>query len=163
MILPKLPDLQDVYDNRGKILGFALAFAVALCVRRGEKIALLESHPIVDEHTVTRIVQGPTRTEYRTIEKPGGERIVERIKYVESRDVSMDTARTETPACPAQATSPRFRVGARADPYGLENFGSWAPVVGITLGGRIDLSYSKTVNGGLKNGHGVELAYRFGQ
>src|SRR3990167_3991966 len=79
--------ISDVYENRAKLLACVAVFFIALCLRQRQKLAKLElvvsSKPMVEERVITKVVQGPTRTEYRTIEKPGGETIVERIVYVE--------------------------------------------------------------------------------
>ena len=102
MLLLRLPSLADVYEQRAKILAFIVAALIALVLRQRERIAAqdaaLAARPAVQDHVVIKRVQGPTRIEVRTIEKPGGERIVERIRYVESSSSERSNEHQETPA-----------------------------------------------------------------
>ena len=90
----------------------ALLFFMALSMRRGEKIATLEAviaaRPRVEEKTKLVRVSGPTRWLTRTIEKPGGERVIEKIRYVESSETRRESEHQETPAC-APVAAPRWR------------------------------------------------------
>ncbi len=157
--------VSDIYNNRAKIMAFALAFFIALCLRLDQKIHNLEvvisSRPATSERVVTRTVQGPTRVEYRTVEKPDGEKVTERIVSVASKEVDRDYNHEERPACPLAAPPHRFFAGARLDPRAGEPLLSLAPRVGINIGDRLDLAYSHPVSLDMKSGHQVDLAWRF--
>ena len=163
-LLLKLP--REAYEHRAKILGCCAVFFLALSLRQRERIAHLEAvaaaKPMVQERVVTKVIQGPTKTEYRTIDRPGVERIEERIVYVESKSTERASEHEERPVCPQAASSPRFLAGARLDPRAREPFKTLAPRVGITLGGRVDLAYSKTLSTNFLDGHQVDAAFRFG-
>lgn len=121
--------LQAVYDNRGKILGFIAVGLLAWNLRLHERLA---AKPMVQDRVVTKTVQGPTRVEVRTIIKPGGEKIVERVRTVESKTTERASEHVEVPACP--------RVPTRYAGVGVTP-GYWTRPrlsAGLTFGGRLD-------------------------
>lgn len=121
--------LAHVYENRGKILGVVAVGLFAWNLRLHERLA---AKPLVQDRVVTRTVQGPTRVEVRTITKPGGEKIVERVRTVESKVTDRASEHTETPACP--------RVPTRYAGLGVSP-GYWTRPrlsAGLTFGGRVD-------------------------
>lgn len=102
-------------DRREKVLASAALALVALALHLGGRVkeleATLAARPKVEERVVYKRVQGPTRTEYRTIEKPGGERVVERIRYVERAEVSREAEHVETPSCAPSSKRTRWVHG----------------------------------------------------
>jgi len=94
--LPLLPPKTDErYVVALVIMGVLLAGAGAKILRLQEQ---LDAKPAVEDRIVYRRVQGPTRVEVRTIIKPGGEKIVERIRVVEKVEVERETAHAEVPS-----------------------------------------------------------------
>lgn len=170
-MLPRLLRLpREAYENRDKILAAIAVFFLALSLRQNEKIARLEARPEVREEIhreqEKQISRGPRKTTTTTTKAPDGTVTKTKVEEVASEDISSrkgeDTARVEAPPR-LDDRSHRFRAGARLDPYAPKRLEAWAPVVGITLGNRLDISYSKTIGGGLESGHGVEFAFRFGR
>jgi hypothetical protein len=135
------------------VLGLLLAAAGAKIVRLQEQV---DAKPAVQDRIVYRKVQGPTRIEVRTITKPGGEVIVEKIRIVEKVVVDRQTEYAEVPAGalapkkhprwayldfnPASRT-PYVPVGARmGHDIGRGSIGAWyyapATAFGATAGFR---------------------------
>ena len=95
------------------VMGLLLAAAGAKILRLQEALAV---KPRVENRVVTRTVQGPTRVEVRTITKPGGETIVERIRYTESKTTDKAVEHIEAPVF-APLARPRTRyAGLVIDP-----------------------------------------------
>lgn len=126
-------------ERREKVLASAALALVALALHLAGRVreleAVIAAKPRIEEKIVYKRIQGPTRTEVRTIERPGGERIVERIKYVERAEVSKDTEHTETPVAAPFAKRTRWIHGT-IDPVLLA---PRAASAGLTLWNRIDV------------------------
>lgn len=113
--------------------------------------AIVQARPTVQDRVVTKTVQGPTRTEVRTIFKPGGERVEERIVYVESKTTEREKEHSEKPAANRRS---RY-VGLGLDPLDCHR-----PIVraGLNLwdtydiGGTFDTRAMRP---------GLEVAFRF--
>lgn len=73
-----------------------LLIAALIHIRKLQGV--IASRPTVQDRVITKTIQGPTKTEVRTIVKPGGERIEERIVYVESKTTDRATEHSEAPA-----------------------------------------------------------------
>lgn len=136
------------------ILGVLLAAAGAKILRLQEQLA---ARPEIDDHQSVRTVQGPTRTVYRTIEKPGGERIVERERTVESRVVETVIDHTEALAAPRARN--RY-VGFGVDPLRYAALPRLR--AGVTVFRSVDLGVSYDARFSPVGGaFGIEAAYRF--
>lgn len=136
------------------VLGLLLAAAGAKIVRLQEQLA---AKPAVVDRVVYKRVQGPTRVEVRTITKPGGETVVERIRTVESVIVDTVTEHAEAPAAPR----PRNRyLGVGVDPL---NYARLPRIrAGVTLWNTVDAGVSYDARFSPVGGAvGLELAYRF--
>lgn len=118
------------WPTRGEVALIASVLVILLLMswtRRGEEIArlreALSAKPLVEERVkekvVTRVEKGPIRIETRTIERPGGERVVERVVYrdrVVTETGSERTAeRQETAVCPAFAAPRTWALGGGLD------------------------------------------------
>jgi len=139
------------------LLALMLAAAGAKIVRQQEQ---LDAKPAVTERVVYRKVQGPTRVEVRTITKPDGEKIVERIRVVEK--VEIDTM-TEYVEVPVGALAPKKRtryLGIGVDPL---NYARLPRIrAGVTLWNKVDAGVSYDARFSPVGGAvGLELAYRF--
>lgn len=139
------------------VLGLLLAAAGAKIVRQQEQLA---AKPAIQERVVYRKVQGPTRTEVRTITKPGGEVVRERIRVVEK--VEIDTM-TEYVEVPVGALAPKKRtryVGLGVDPL---NYARLPRIrAGVTLWNTVDAGVSYDARfSPVAGAVGLELAYRF--
>ena len=132
------------------IVGLSLAL-IAACLHIRSLQATIAAKPTTQDRVVTKTVQGPTRTEIRTIVKPGGERVEERIVYVESKTTERENEHSEKPAANRRS---RY-VGLGIDPLDYHR-----PTVraGLNLwdtydiGGTLDTRNMRP---------GVELAFRF--
>ena len=140
------------------ILGLLLAAAGAKIVRQQEQ---LDAKPAVQDRVVYRKVQGPTRVEVRTITKPGGEVIVERIRVVEKVEIERQTEYVEVPA---HVLAPKKRtryVGLGVDPL---NYARLPRIrAGVTLwNGTVDAGVSYDARfSPIAGAVGLEMAYRF--
>lgn len=136
------------------VLGLLLAAAGAKILRLQEQLA---ARPAVEERVVYKRVQGPVRVEVRTITKPGGEKVVERIRTVESVVVDTVTEHAEAPAAPR----PRNRyLGVGVDPL---NYARMPRIrAGVTLWNTVDAGVSYDARfSPVAGAVGLELAYRF--
>lgn len=135
-----VPTPRDVYENRGKLLLGTALLLLALVSHQDGTIrslrATLEARPAIQERVVTRTIQGPTLVKWRTVTKPGGEKVVEKVRYVESRARSNETEHEETPVCEAQRPVKRGYVGFAAGPFMMRATRARA---GLTFFDRLDL------------------------
>lgn len=103
-----LPEKREPYEIAAiLILGVLLALA-------GQRISALSVQPEIQEKTVYKIEEGPSRTTKRTITKPDGEKIVEQIREVEHRTVERESDKSEKPVF---APSRGRYVGLGVDPF----------------------------------------------
>lgn len=131
-----------------------LILSALLCLACAEIMhlrSLVASKPAVENKEVIRTVQGPTRTEIRTIIKPGGERVEERIVYVESKVTDRATEHSEIPA--KDQRTRYFGLGINPLDYGRPTVRAGLTVYGaLDIGGTFDTRSMRP---------GVEAAYRF--
>lgn len=139
------------------VIAILVVFLIASVARVRNLQTQLAAKPITQDRIVTRTVTGPTRIEIRTITKPGGEVIVERIQTVESKVEETGKAHEEIPVA-----IPRTRyVGLGIDPA------RWSALprlrAGVTVwGGAVDLGASYDSRFSPTGGaFGLEGAYRF--
>ena len=144
-MMPPLP--RSVYA----IVGLSLAL-IAACLHIRSLRATIAARPTVQDRIITKTVQGPTKTEVRTIIKPGGERIEERIVYVESKVTDRATEHSEAPA-PIRLKT-RY-AGVRVDLLDYER-----PTLraGLTVWGTYDLGATFDTR---NMRPGIEAAWRF--
>lgn len=112
----------------------------------------LAAKPTVQDRIITKTIQGPTKTEVRTIVKPGGERIEERIVYVESKTTERENEHSEAP----QGIKLKTRyAGVRVDLLDYER-----PTLraGLTVWGTYDLGATFDTR---NMRPGIEAAWRF--
>lgn len=145
-------------DTRLLLGCIALGLLLAAAGHRITELnAELRARPATEERVVTRTVQGPTRTEVRTIVKPGGERIEERIVYVESKTTERDREFSSTPSAARART--RY-LGIGVDPLDYAR----APRIraGATVFGSFDagVAYDPRL-APTKGAVQLEIAYRF--
>jgi len=129
----------------------------------GELRAILSTRPTVElvevVRTETKVVEGPTKTVYRTIKEPGERIVEEKIVYVESKETTTGTdsskERVEAPACEPPRKSKRFYAGAMFTPSErrVETLR-----LGITLRDTVDVGYGFSPAAGL---HHVGASIRF--
>jgi hypothetical protein len=122
------------------------------------KIQALEAErdakPKVVTKVVTRTVRGPVHTVTKTVEKPGGERVV--IKEV-LRDKVEVVRGEETASTPCSAPRRRrFDVG-----LGAPSPGFIAPRVGLKVFEDLTLSYRHVFGGPREYRHQGEVSYSF--
>lgn len=146
------------FDMRLLLGCIALALLLAAAGHRIVELnAMLDAKPEVSERIITRTVQGPTRTEVRTIVKPGGERVEERIVYVESKVTERDREHSESPSAPKRRT--RY-LGIGVDPLDYAR----APRIraGATVFGSVDagIAYDPRL-APTKGAVQLEISYRF--
>jgi hypothetical protein len=156
--------LAQAWKHRTKILLIVAVGLLAVCKRQNEKIghlkALLEQEPIVLDRVVTKTVEGPVRIVEKIIEKPGGEKIVERVITREVVVKEAASEHSEAPACPAVKAAPRWIVGASVDPIGAQGWRNTALIRGgVTLGGRLDLTVGHSVTGPNRSEVGVGVRF----
>jgi hypothetical protein len=153
--------LQQAWDNRAKILLIIAVGLAALSKRQLEQIqqlrAELEAKPSVQERVVTRVERGPVRIVKHVVEKPGAERIVTVEVLREAWSSETSSEHRETPACPAAPRAPRWILAASTDPTARGR--SELLRAGVTLGGRLDLSYGHSITGPER--HALDVAVRF--
>ena len=121
----------------------ALVIVLGITARKDARYyrAIAEARPAIKERVIFKRVQGPTRVEVRTITKPGGEKIVERIRFVERSETSNRVEREETPIC----VSPDNRAKAAPWRYARVAFDpawGWKPrsaAVGVTWRNFLDV------------------------
>lgn len=167
--------LEDAFEHRGKLLLAALAFCLAYSKRQGESIATLraalEAKPAVQERVVYKDrvvfkrVEGPTRTETRTVIAPSGDRVIEKVVYKDRVVVERDsekageTARVETPNCPPEKHLPTRYLGLGLDPLRYEKPRLRA---GLTFWNRLDVGAAYDTRFAPTNGAAqLEAAWRF--
>lgn len=165
-----LPSLAEIYEHRAKLLAAAAVFFFAAWLRRGERVASLEAtlaaRPQINDARKASldVKRGPVKIIRKTTVAPDGTKTTEQSREVaaEERHSAQESDHQEKPACPAAAPAPRYLAGFVIDPRSAVPALSIAPRVGITIGGRLDLAYSKTISGGLLDGHRADAAWRFG-
>lgn len=136
------------------ILALVVAlFALAASVRHGFELqGVIDAKPTVQDRIITKTVQGPTRTEIRTIIRPGGERIEEKIVYVESKTTEREKEHSEAPAA--------VRLKTRYVGLGINPQDYARPIVraGLTVWGTYDLGGTFDTRRMIP---GVEASWRF--
>ena len=169
-----LPSLDEAYSRRGSILGAALLACLTLAAFQRQKILILEARPSVKEESHSlkekHVAKGKIKTTTRKNFTPDGKLAsIEKVKEEEPQTTDsterLDTKREETPA---RAPQPRYLAGVVLNP--AEGFRggiggllkSAAPRVGVTIGGRLDVAYSKTLSLDMRDGHRIDTAWRFG-
>jgi hypothetical protein len=161
--------LKLAWDNRTKVLMLIvvlLAWALWIQQKRiGGLQAQLAAKPMVETKTqtqlVTKVVEGPERIVEKIVTQPGGVQVVERTIYKDAQIATTqsetESATKETPAYAAPAAAPRWIVAAAADPFGASR--NVALRAGVTLGGRLDLSYEHSITGAGRQA--VDVGWRF--
>lgn len=128
--------------------GCAVALLFASWLRRGERIATLEAfiaaRPLISESAkrATDLKRGPVKVSRKTTILPDGTKTVESVREVasEERHTASETARVETPACPAPRR-PKTRYGhITLDPGA--SLTPRAADAGLTLWDRLDVGGS---------------------
>lgn len=159
--MPRLPLLPKTLDERLLlvivVLGLALAGAGAKILRLQEQIA---AKPAVEDRIIYKRVQGPIRVEVRTITKPGGEVVVERIRTVERVEIERENAHLEAPATPLARPRTRY-LGLGVDPLRYAALPRLR--AGVTFfAGRLDAGVAYDARfSPVAGAFGLELAYRF--
>jgi len=119
------------------IAGLVIAlFLSAIKIKRLE-VALAQP-PKIEEKIVTKTIIGPTRTVERIIEKPGGEKIVERTIYREKEEIGTELERKQEPG-QVSIRANRYLIGAGL--YILEAGRPISVHAGYSFNNRLDLLY----------------------
>ena len=88
----------------------AIAFVMTSRDQMKKTLAMYE-HPAVIHETAIKRVAGPVRIVEHVVEKPGGERVVERTIYRDAVVTTKESASSSTPIAPAMSSSERYLVG----------------------------------------------------
>lgn len=129
--MPRLP--RSAYA----IAGLSVAL-IAACLHIRSLQATIAARPAVQDRIVTKTVQGPTRTEIRTIIKPGGERVEERIVYVASKTTEREKDHSEAPQ-PVRLKTRYVGLSMTGLDYARPTFKAGMTVLGTyDLGGTFD-------------------------
>lgn len=152
--------ISQAWQHRALILAFAIAGLVALAKRQQEQIgglkARLEMKPAVVERETVKTVQGPVRVVEKIVEKPGGERVIEREIIREVKVTEKGSEHIEAPVCPAQKPAKRWLVGASADPARAQD--GQMIHAGITVANSLDLTFGRSLK---LDRNDVRIALRF--
>ncbi len=145
----------------------ALIAAQRLAIRRLQYAVAAKStvERKVDKRVEKREVRGIVVTKEITRTEPSGVIIVTK-EIVEQPVTTLEVTRAviqhrETPTCPAPRRPHRYFAGLVTNPGNIR--GDVAPRLGINIAGRVDLAWSKTLHGGLLDGHRIDAAWRFGR
>ncbi len=76
-----------------------------------KKAQAMYDHPAVIHETAIKRIAGPVRIVERVVEKPGGERVVERTIYKDAVTTTKETASSSIPVAPAVSSGERYLVG----------------------------------------------------
>lgn len=155
------------------IIVIILILALLLASSRGEVQRLrtaLDARPTIEAKAETatdkKEVRGIVITKEVTRTEPSGVIIVTK-EITEQPVVTLTVTkavveRHETPtSCPKARQPPRYFAGLMTNPGNIR--GDVSPRLGINIGGRVDLAWSKTLSGGLMDGHRIDAAWRFGK
>lgn len=152
--------LVQAWHYRASILAGALIAALFIMNTQDQDIerleALLSAKPLVEEKLVTKIVEGPVKIVEKIIEKPGGEKIVERIITKEVVVKDSASSHVETPVC-WSAPAPRWIFAASVDPRKVQQ----GPMLkgGTTIKNRLDLFAGHSVMGPNRAEVGVGIRF----
>jgi hypothetical protein len=109
-----------------------LAFAYIRVSRDSVNKALaMYQHPAVIKQTEIRQVRGPVRVVERIVEKPGGERVIERTILRDPVITTKNSASESIPVAPAGVDTARYLVGGSwrlslADPKNATLWGGYS-------------------------------------
>jgi len=155
--------IAEAWKRRDIILLVVLLLAlIALGKKDAEYRELLASKAKVEVREVvkTKIVRvsGPERVTTRTIFRPGGVKVITRVRESDGSTTTTgkesDIARSESPTCP-QAQAKRWYLGGGVNAMDRED---WSARGGITLFDRFDVGYRFQRD---RLTHHVEAAVRF--
>lgn len=138
-LLAQLLPLLKKRDNLYLLLIAGLIAALFLSAIKIKRLELaLAQPPKIEERIVTNTIIGPTRTIEKIVEKPGGERVIERIIYREKEVTSNSTERIQEPGQQAIRLN-RYLIGASL--YPLEAGRPLSLHGGYSFSNRLDLLY----------------------
>lgn len=153
--------LLELWRRRDIVLVLIVVGVVYVAKLQYDKIKILQvqiaEKPAVVDRVVMKTVQGPERVVEKIVEKPGGERVIERTVYKEAVTAVATNDHSEIPICPAPERKNRYLFGASADPFRAQD--GQMLHAGYSINNRIDLSYGHSVNGPDRNDIRVVLRF----
>jgi len=128
-----------------------LAISFVMVSRNEMKKTLsMYEHPAVIEKTAIKRVAGPVRIVEHVVEKPGGERVIERTIYKDAVVTTKDSASSSIPVAPMGSSS-RYLAGASWE-TSIENPKNVTAWAGYSFG-RLDLLGGVGLKQGDISGH----------